>query len=176
MDTMIGSTRPPIHERIAPISRQIWNDKYRLKAPDGTAVDLTIEDTWRRIASALAAVEAAPNAWERRFYEALRISASCRPAASCRAPALAVASPCSTALSWATSPTIRAVMIVFAAAAAALSCCGLSTASATEAVTMTPRPIVAEAAVQPVYYYRHYWRRHHWRRRRWCYYHPGRCY
>ena len=71
MDTMIGSTRPPIHERIAPISRQIWNDKYRLKAPDGTPVDLTIEDSWRRIASALAAVEAAPNAWERRFYEAL---------------------------------------------------------------------------------------------------------
>ena len=71
MDTMIGVPRPPMHERIAPISRQIWNDKYRLKAPDGTPVDLTIEDTWRRIASALAAVEAEPNAWEHRFYDAL---------------------------------------------------------------------------------------------------------
>ena len=71
MDTMIGVPRPPMHERIAPISRQIWNDKYRLKAPDGTPVDLSIEDTWRRIASALAAVEAEPNAWEQRFYEAL---------------------------------------------------------------------------------------------------------
>ena len=71
MDTMIGAPRSPMHERIAPISRQIWNDKYRLKAPDSTPVDLSIEDTWRRIASALAAVEAEPNAWEQRFYEAL---------------------------------------------------------------------------------------------------------
>ena len=71
MDTMIGALRSPMHERIAPISRQIWNDKYRLKAADGTPVDLSIEDTWRRIASALAAVEAKPNAWEQRFYEAL---------------------------------------------------------------------------------------------------------
>ena len=71
MDTMIGSPRPPIHERIALISQQIWNDKYRLKAPNGTPVDLTIEDTWRRIASALAAVEKDPAVWEPRFYEAL---------------------------------------------------------------------------------------------------------
>ena len=71
MDTMIGVPRPPMHERIAPISRQIWNDKYRLKASDGTPIDLSIEETWRRIASALAAVEAEPNAWEQRFYETL---------------------------------------------------------------------------------------------------------
>ncbi len=71
MDTLIGSPQPPMHERIAPISRQIWNDKYRLKAPDGTALDLAIEETWRRIASALASVEAEPVVWERRFYEAL---------------------------------------------------------------------------------------------------------
>ncbi len=61
----------PALERIAPISRQIWADKYRLKRDDGTAVDLTIEDTWRRIARALAAVEAEPKAWEGRFYAAL---------------------------------------------------------------------------------------------------------
>ena len=71
MDMMIGAPRSPMHERIAPISQQIWNDKYRLKAVDGTPVDLTIEDTWRRIAAALAAVEEAPKAWEQRFYEAL---------------------------------------------------------------------------------------------------------
>ncbi len=71
MDTMIGSPRPPMHERIASISRQIWNDKYRLKAPDGTPVDGTIEDTWRRVASALAAVETDPGTWAPRFYQAL---------------------------------------------------------------------------------------------------------
>ena len=71
MDTMIGSPRPPMHERIAPISGQIWQDKYRLKAPDGTPIDLTIEDTWRRVAKALAAVEAEPEIWEPRFYGAL---------------------------------------------------------------------------------------------------------
>src|SRR3546814_15473366 len=31
--------------------------KYRLKAPDGTPVDATVDDTWRRVARALAAVE-----------------------------------------------------------------------------------------------------------------------
>ena len=71
MDTMIGSPRPPMHERIAPISRQIWHDKYRLKTPDGTPIDETIEGTWRRVAAALAAVEADPEVWEQRFYEAL---------------------------------------------------------------------------------------------------------
>ncbi len=71
MDTLIGSPRPPVHDRIAPISRQIWADKYRLKAEDGTPLDLTIEDTWHRVATALAAVETNPALWERRFTEAL---------------------------------------------------------------------------------------------------------
>jgi ribonucleoside-diphosphate reductase alpha chain len=61
----------PVHERVASISRQIWADKYRLKAADGTPVDLTIEDTWRRVAHALAAVEAHPALWEEQFYTAL---------------------------------------------------------------------------------------------------------
>ncbi|MCX8508744.1 MAG: adenosylcobalamin-dependent ribonucleoside-diphosphate reductase [Rhodobacteraceae bacterium] len=55
----------------APIAEQIWDMKYRLKEADGTAVDLTVEDSWRRIAKALAAVEADPAAWEGRFYAAL---------------------------------------------------------------------------------------------------------
>ncbi len=56
---------------VAAISQQIWDMKYRLKAPDGTAVDKTIEDTWRRIAGALAAPERDPGAWAPRFSEAL---------------------------------------------------------------------------------------------------------
>jgi ribonucleoside-diphosphate reductase alpha chain len=55
----------------APIAEQIWDMKYRLKAADGTALDHSIEDTWRRIARALAAVEADPALWEDRFYAAL---------------------------------------------------------------------------------------------------------
>ncbi|PWR21748.1 adenosylcobalamin-dependent ribonucleoside-diphosphate reductase [Zavarzinia compransoris] len=42
---------------IAPISQQIWDMKYRLKEADGTVIDATIEDTWQRVATALAAVE-----------------------------------------------------------------------------------------------------------------------
>ena len=42
---------------IASISQQIWDMKYRLKGADGAAVDKTIEDTWRRVARALAAAE-----------------------------------------------------------------------------------------------------------------------
>jgi ribonucleoside-diphosphate reductase alpha chain len=55
----------------APIAEQIWDMKYRLKAEDGTPVDGAVEDTWRRIARALAAVEKDPAAWEDRFYAAL---------------------------------------------------------------------------------------------------------
>jgi len=55
----------------APIAEQIWDMKYRLKEADGTPLDLTVEDTWRRIARALAKVEKDPEAWEERFYTAL---------------------------------------------------------------------------------------------------------
>ena len=55
----------------APIAEQIWDMKYRLKEADGTPVDQTVEDTWRRIARALAAGESDPAGWENRFYEAL---------------------------------------------------------------------------------------------------------
>ncbi len=53
------------------IAEQIWDMKYRLKAADGTAIDGSVEDTWRRIARALAEVEAEPAVWEPRFYAAL---------------------------------------------------------------------------------------------------------
>lgn len=55
----------------APIAEQIWDMKYRLKEADGTALDTTVEDTWRRIARSLAEVESEPKVWEDRFYGAL---------------------------------------------------------------------------------------------------------
>ena len=55
----------------APIAEQIWDMKYRLKEADGTPLDRTVEDTWRRIARSLAEVEAEPAVWEERFYGAL---------------------------------------------------------------------------------------------------------
>ena len=55
----------------APIAEQIWDMKYRLKEADGAPIDLTVEDTWRRIARALASVETEPDPWEERFYAAL---------------------------------------------------------------------------------------------------------
>ncbi|MFN3724643.1 MAG: adenosylcobalamin-dependent ribonucleoside-diphosphate reductase [Paracoccaceae bacterium] len=55
----------------APIAEQIWDMKYRFKAQDGTPLDGSVEDTWRRIARALASVEADPAKWEEKFYHAL---------------------------------------------------------------------------------------------------------
>ncbi|MDH5798793.1 MAG: ribonucleoside-diphosphate reductase, adenosylcobalamin-dependent, partial [Paracoccaceae bacterium] len=55
----------------APIAEQIWDMKYRLKDADGKPQDQTVEDTWRRIARALAAVENDPDTWEPAFYNAL---------------------------------------------------------------------------------------------------------
>src|SRR5580698_804687 len=40
------------------ISHQIWDMKYRLKAPDGTPVDHDVADSWSRVALALAQAEA----------------------------------------------------------------------------------------------------------------------
>ena len=55
----------------APIAEQIWDMKYRFKQVDGTPIDKTVEDSWQRIARALAAVETAPAEWEPKFYDAL---------------------------------------------------------------------------------------------------------
>ena len=55
----------------APIAEQIWDMKYRFKDADGTPRDVTIEDTWRRIARDLAQVEKEPEQWEEAFYTAL---------------------------------------------------------------------------------------------------------
>ena len=57
--------------QVASISQQIWDMKYRLKTTDGEPVDGTIEDSWRRVAKSLAAVEADAEFWEETFYDAL---------------------------------------------------------------------------------------------------------
>src|SRR5919108_1584387 len=59
--------------QVAAISQQIWDMKYRLKGPDGAPVDKTIEDSWRRVAEALAEAEVPEKRaeWADAFYEAL---------------------------------------------------------------------------------------------------------
>src|SRR3954464_9669747 len=44
------------------VSHQIWDMKYRLKAPDGTPIDHDVADSWSRVALALADAEA-PGRW-----------------------------------------------------------------------------------------------------------------
>ena len=56
---------------VSAISQQIWDMKYRFKAPGGEVHDKTIEDSWKRVAKALAAPEADPEKWARHFYRAL---------------------------------------------------------------------------------------------------------
>ena len=56
----------------APIAEQIWDMKYRFKKADGTPIDNTVEDSWQRIAGALASVEPSPETWEPKFFDALK--------------------------------------------------------------------------------------------------------
>ena len=51
----------------APIAEQIWDMKYRFKDADGKPLDATVEDSWRRIARALATVEKDAPKWEDKF-------------------------------------------------------------------------------------------------------------
>ncbi len=54
-----------------PIAQHIWDTKYR-HYERGVALDACIEDTWQRIAKALAAPENNPDYWQNRFYAILR--------------------------------------------------------------------------------------------------------
>src|SRR5271155_5605735 len=61
---------------VGAISQRIWDMKYRLRAPangdvPGEPLDKAIEDTWRRVATALAAPERDPTRWAERFYQAM---------------------------------------------------------------------------------------------------------
>ena len=60
-----------------PASLDIWTAKYRLTARDGTPIDVVIDDTYKRVARALADVEAEPlrEQWYERFLWALRSGA-----------------------------------------------------------------------------------------------------
>jgi ribonucleoside-diphosphate reductase alpha chain len=53
------------------IARQIWEMKYRFKSADGSPIDQTVQDTWRRVARALAAIEPRPSDWEYQFFDVL---------------------------------------------------------------------------------------------------------
>src|SRR5580692_5601872 len=55
-------------------SLDIWDKKYRLSAKDGTPIDKSMDDTYKRVARALADVEApeAREHWYERFVWALR--------------------------------------------------------------------------------------------------------
>ncbi|RMD70918.1 MAG: ribonucleoside-diphosphate reductase, partial [Gammaproteobacteria bacterium] len=57
-----------------PASLDIWDKKYRLKAKDGTVLDRTMDETFQRVAKALAGVEAPEKQehWYGRFLWALR--------------------------------------------------------------------------------------------------------
>ncbi len=56
----------------SPIANRVWDMKYRLKAPDGTPVDKTVDDSWHRVAETLSAVETDPSMWQGKFLEALQ--------------------------------------------------------------------------------------------------------
>ena len=60
------------HIPLQETSQEIWDTKYRLKSKDGTPVDSDIDATYQRVASALAAQEADPQAWYEPFLWALR--------------------------------------------------------------------------------------------------------
>ncbi len=56
-------------------SKDIWDVKYRLREKDGTPVDITIDDSYKRVAKALSDVELTPEKqsyWYEKFLWALR--------------------------------------------------------------------------------------------------------
>ncbi len=58
-----------------PASEEIWAQKYRLQTSEGEAVDQTLEDTWKRVARALADVEKGKkkqDEWYEKFLWALK--------------------------------------------------------------------------------------------------------
>jgi ribonucleoside-diphosphate reductase alpha chain len=71
MNMISATPSRPIGATLPAISQQIWDEKYRLKAPDGEPIDLTVEDSWRRVARAVAMGESDPAQWEETFYSAL---------------------------------------------------------------------------------------------------------
>jgi ribonucleoside-diphosphate reductase alpha chain len=71
----VGPRKAPVEIPLQAASRDIWEQKYRLVAKDGTPMDRTIDDTFARVARSLADVEVGASArahWYERFLWALR--------------------------------------------------------------------------------------------------------
>ncbi len=73
--TLLAGTRPAATTSIdatAAMSDWIWNAKYRYKTAE-TTVDLSMADTWRRVAAAVASVESGDwrDRWTKRFQDAI---------------------------------------------------------------------------------------------------------
>src|SRR5688572_1468754 len=65
--------KSPALENLQPIAHDIWDMKYRLKDASLAPSDQTVEDTWSRVAEALAEPEEAAKRAElaAKFYDAL---------------------------------------------------------------------------------------------------------
>ena len=75
MSTAVRIERKEVEEiPFQEASLDIWDRKYRLTSKDGTPIDATMDDTWRRVATTLAGVEdaAVREQWFERFLWALR--------------------------------------------------------------------------------------------------------
>ena len=57
-------------------SQEIWEQKYQLKNEKGEPVDLTVEDTYKRVAKKLASFEKDNTYWEKEFLWALQNGAT----------------------------------------------------------------------------------------------------
>ncbi|MBE8737040.1 adenosylcobalamin-dependent ribonucleoside-diphosphate reductase [Aeromonas veronii] len=68
LESELGSRLIPMQET----SLEIWDSKYRLKSKDGTPIDSSIDETYQRVARALADQEPEPEAWYEPFLWALR--------------------------------------------------------------------------------------------------------
>ena len=58
-------------DTLVEIAKEIWDGKYRYRAEDGTPIDQTVEDTWRRVAYAVAMPERDHRYWEEKFFSVL---------------------------------------------------------------------------------------------------------
>jgi ribonucleoside-diphosphate reductase alpha chain len=56
----------------APIARDIWDLKYRFRPHDGRKGDVSLTDTFMRVAKAIAAAEKDPKTWTKRFAALLQ--------------------------------------------------------------------------------------------------------
>ncbi|WP_324021441.1 adenosylcobalamin-dependent ribonucleoside-diphosphate reductase [Aeromonas caviae] len=68
LEGVTASRQIPLQET----SLEIWDSKYRLKSKDGAPIDGTIDETYQRVARALAAQEREPDTWYEPFLWALR--------------------------------------------------------------------------------------------------------